>query len=212
MALTLYGSQGSRSPLVNWAAYELNLPLESGDLSKNPHPFGQIPCLTDDNDVLVFESGAILNYLQDKADKKGMAGDATSAAVASWISWANASLDPICFLETPEGKVYDTGLRSPNRRIEKLDQILSDSSFLLPGGFSLADVAVASYLLYVIQFFPDVNLQSKWPNVVRYMKECAGREDYGKSFGSNTQAFLLGKLEEMESGKGKEEKKLFGMF
>jgi len=212
MALTLYGSQGSRSPLVNWAADELNLTIESGDLSKNPHPFGQIPCLTDDNDVVVFESGAILNYLQSKADKKGMHDDATSAAVASWISWANASLDPICFLETPEGKVYDTGLRSPNRRIEKLDQILADSSFLVPGGFSLADVAVASYLLYVIQFFPDVELQSKWPNVVRYMKECAGREEYGKAFGSNVQAFLLGKLKEMESGKGKEEKKLFGMF
>lgn len=75
------------------------------DLSKNPHPFGQIPCLTDDDDVVVFESGAILNYLQSKADKKGMAGNARSAEVASWISWANASLDPICFLETPEGKV-----------------------------------------------------------------------------------------------------------
>jgi hypothetical protein len=26
--------------------------------------------------------------------------------VTSWISWANASLDPICFLETPDGKVW----------------------------------------------------------------------------------------------------------
>ena len=43
MALTLYGSPGSRSPLCNWAALELKLPLEAGDLSKNPHPFGQIP-------------------------------------------------------------------------------------------------------------------------------------------------------------------------
>lgn len=105
MSLTLYGSRGSRSPLVNWAANELNIPLEAGDLSRNPHPFGQIPCLTDDNGVVVFESGAILNYLQSKADDKGIHGDAKSSAVASWISWANASLDPICFLETPEGKV-----------------------------------------------------------------------------------------------------------
>jgi glutathione S-transferase len=95
---------GSRSPLVNWAALELKLPLQAGDLSKNPHPFGQIPCLTDDNDVLVFESGAILNYLQSKADGKGI-NDSRTAAIASWIAWANASLDPICFLETPQGKV-----------------------------------------------------------------------------------------------------------
>jgi glutathione S-transferase/alpha,alpha-trehalase len=105
MALTLYGSPGSRSPLCNWAALELKLPLQAGDLSRNTHPFGQIPCLTDDNDVLVFESGAILNYLQSKADKKGINDDARSAAIASWIAWANASLDPICFLETPDGKV-----------------------------------------------------------------------------------------------------------
>jgi glutathione S-transferase len=105
MTLTLYGSSGSRSPLVNWAANELNIPLEAGDLSKNPHPFGQIPCLTDDNGVVVFESGAILNYLQSKANDKGIHGDAKYAAVTSWISWANASLDPICFLETPDGKV-----------------------------------------------------------------------------------------------------------
>lgn len=90
---------------MNWAALELKLPLQPGDLSKNPHPFGQIPCLTDDNDVLVFESGAILNYLQAKADKKGINDDPRSASIASWIAWANASLDPICFLETPEGKV-----------------------------------------------------------------------------------------------------------
>lgn len=100
MALTLYGSPGSRSPLVNWAAYELNVPLEAGDLSKNPHPFGQIPCLTDDGNVVVFESGAILNYLQSKANNdKVLHGDARAAAVTSWIAWANASLDPICFLE-----------------------------------------------------------------------------------------------------------------
>ena len=106
MALTLYGSQGSRSPLVNWAANELDLPLTMGDLSKNPHPFKQIPCLTDDNDVVVFESGAILNHLQVKADEKKDDIDAKkSAAITSWISWANASLDPICFLETPDGKV-----------------------------------------------------------------------------------------------------------
>lgn len=110
MALTLYGSPGSRSPLVNWAANELGLALTPGDLSKNPHPFGQIPCLTDEGDgdekIMVFESGAILNYLQSAADEgKGPKGDARRAAVASWVAWANASLDPICFLETPEGKV-----------------------------------------------------------------------------------------------------------
>jgi glutathione S-transferase len=107
---------------------------------------------------------------------------------------------------------YDTGLKSPNKRISQLNEIISDSesSYLLPDGFSLADVAVASYLLYVVQFFPDVNLSSRWPAIVKYMKDCASREGYGKAFGSNVQQFLLGKLEAQENGK--KEKKLFGMF
>lgn len=101
-ALTLYGHPGTRSPLCNWGAYEVGLDIQMGDLSKNPHPFGQIPCLTDENDVLVFESGAILLYLHDKTKKS--LSPAQAAAVTSWITWANASLDPICFLETPDGK------------------------------------------------------------------------------------------------------------
>ena len=109
MVATLFGSQGSRSPLVNWGAYELNVPLEMAqDLSQNPHPFRQIPCLTDDDGVLVFESGAILQYIYSKSDAASKDSSERQAAITSWISWANASLDPICFLETPEGKVSVT--------------------------------------------------------------------------------------------------------
>ncbi|CAB9514114.1 S-transferase GstB [Seminavis robusta] len=207
VGLTLYGSQGSRSPLVNWAAYELGLDFTMGDLAKNPHPFGQIPCLVDtDKDATVFESGAILLYmttLASKDDKK------SQAEVYSWVCWANASLDPICFLETPDGKVYDTGLKnSNNKRIRQLDQILDQRQYLVSEDkFSVADVAVASYLLYVIQFFPDIDL-SPWPGIVRYLKDCVSREAYAKAFGPPVQAFLVEKLENM----GNKDKKLFGMF
>ena len=116
---------------------------------------------------------------------------------------------------------YDTGLRSSNKRIDKLNKLLATSSYLVPagedggGGFSLADVAVSSYLLYVVQFFPDIELYSRWPHVVRYMKQCAQRENYQKAFGSNVQKFLLNRLEEMEASGGsnnKGGKKVFGMF
>jgi glutathione S-transferase/alpha,alpha-trehalase len=205
--LTLYGSQGSRSPLVNWAAYELGLDLKMGDLSNNPHPFGQIPCLVCDNQV-IFESGAILLYLDAMAQLQ----EEHKGEIYSWVQWANASLDPICFLETPQGKVYDTGLKDKqNKKIHRLNAILKDRQFLVGDGKSLtvADVAVASYLLYVVQFFPDVDL-STWSNMVRYMKDCVSREAYANAFGKPVQAFLVDKLEAMGSSKG--EKKMFGMF
>ena len=75
-----------------------------GDLLENPHPFGQIPCLTNtETGVTVFESGAILIYLNSLAD--GSLSEKQKAEILSWVTWANASLDPICFLETAEGKV-----------------------------------------------------------------------------------------------------------
>ena len=84
--LTLYGSQGSRSPLVNWGANEFGVELTMGDLSKNPHPFGQIPCLEDDDDVLVFESGAILQYLYSKSAETNGDSASRKASISSWIS------------------------------------------------------------------------------------------------------------------------------
>lgn len=102
---------------------------------------------------------------------------------------------------------YDTGLKKPNRRIDTLEQLLSKQSYLLGDKFTIADVAVASYLLYVPQFFQDIDL-SRWPNVVRYMKECASREMYGKAFGPQVQNFLVQKMDSMGGG----EKKLFGLF
>ena len=230
MGLTLFGSQGSRSPLVNWALYELDLDFKMGDLEENPHPFGQIPCLTDDNNVMVFESGAILIYLNSLASPN--LDEAQKAEILSWVAWANASLDPICFLETPDGKVYvpspmtmsssqlaisqflfciiqkryDTGLKKPNRRIDKLNTILEDKEFLVGDTFTVADVAVSSYLLYVLQFFPDVDL-ALWPNMVRYMKACASRPAYGNAFGERIQMFLVKALADVGKPKG-----LFGVF
>ena len=84
MGVTLYGSQGSRSPLVNWGAYELDVSLSMGDLALNPHPFGQIPCLADDEGVTVFESGAILQYIYGKASTND--SESRKAAITSWIS------------------------------------------------------------------------------------------------------------------------------
>jgi glutathione S-transferase len=216
MGVTIYGHAGSRSPLVNWACLELGVTFEMGDLSRNPHPFGQLPCLTDDDDVLVFESGAILQYLHQKhaANKMSPKG---AAAVTAWITWANASLDPICFLETPEGKVYDTGLRKPNRRMDRFEELLKERKrdgaalCLVPEvGFTSADVAVASYLLYTLQFFPNVlDGMGQWPTVVEYMKECAQRQSYGKAFGGQVQSSLVEKLQEPTSGA---KKKFFGAF
>ena len=66
MGITLYGNRGSRSPLVEWYLHEIGAPYSHReDRTGLPNPFGQIPALKDD-DIEIFESGAILLYLADK--------------------------------------------------------------------------------------------------------------------------------------------------
>ena len=219
-AAVLYGHPGTRSPLVNWAAEEVGFELTMApDLGKNPHPFGQLPCLVvlpvdddkdkKDNTVVVFESGAILQYIHSKTN--GSQSPSKQAAITSWITWANASLDPICFLETPEGKVYDTGLKRPQKRIDQLELILTQQPFLTGKEFTVADVAVASYLLYALQFFPTLAPSlSRWPSMKQYMKVCASRPAYAKAFGKNVQTYLVEQLSEDSSEPTK--KKILGMF
>ncbi|KAG7347762.1 glutathione S-transferase, C-terminal domain containing protein [Nitzschia inconspicua] len=247
-SLILYGHPGSRSPLINWAAHELGLDLTMGDLAENPHPFGKIPCLTDKNgEIGIFESGAILQYLQNEYCKSPKLSPGQAAALASWIVWANASLEPICFLSSDDGKIQDTGLRRRNRNdssglkdIDRLDEILANvsrqqqrmppggnnsgsgttgayapppssslsgpalsstqSAFLLGKEFTLADVAVASYLLFALRFYPDTDL-SRWPNIVKYLYTCANRNAYGRAFGTDVQESLLQLLRGMSGGR-----------
>ena len=205
-SLTLYGHPGTRSPLVNWACHELGVDFEMGDLSKNPHPFGQLPCLAVSDGSVLFESGAILQYLNIEHASKQLTKQQL-ASVMSWITWANASLDGICFKETPDGKVYDTGLKQQNKRMLKLEEMLGRQDYLVnDAGFTLADVAVASYLLYVVQFFPDVSVGTLYPNIAKYMQRCASRDAYARAFGDRVQQSVLKNLEEEPP------KKLFGVF
>ncbi|MFM2430875.1 MAG: hypothetical protein RLZZ511_2088, partial [Cyanobacteriota bacterium] len=75
--IQLYGGQFSRASIVHWYLEELQLPYEfiRLDMQAGEHrqpeflainPFGKVPAIVD-GDVKLFESGAILMYLADKA-------------------------------------------------------------------------------------------------------------------------------------------------
>jgi glutathione S-transferase/alpha,alpha-trehalase len=80
----------------------------------------------------------------------------------------------------------------PNRALDQLERILSGSDWLVDNTFSVADVAVASYLNYVPLFFRNVKPSSR-PQTVRYMRRCAERPAFAAAFSaehaSQVQAF-----------------------
>jgi len=185
MGPVLHGTPQSRSPLVNWFAFEAGIEFEMAPPRPSPHPFGQVPCLVDDNDVVVFESGAILLYLLDAYGFKGDTPTAAEkAAMTSWVVWANSELDGLCFGAVPgDHRVRGTSMEKADlKSVATLEALLSEKEWLIGGRFTVADAAVGSYLNYVPIFFPGADL-SKTPAIAAYMKRCAERPLFAQAFG-----------------------------
>ena len=176
---------------------------------------------------MVFESGAILQYLLDnyQNDAANMnmnefrrpAGSSAkeSAQISSWIVWANAQLEPICCIDesTTQGR-SQPGLSSrqefygrPGVKFEALEELndllgqkkrqLRDEfspPFLVGDKFTLADVAIASYLLYIPRNFPKTNM-GQWPHLISYMRDCALRQGFSAAFGTSIQNLVLDELD-----------------
>jgi len=191
MALSLHGSQQSRSPLVNWYANELGVPLQMQPPRPSNHPFDQVPFLTDDG-VEVFESGAILLYLADKYG--GYTTPQERASYTKWVVWTNSELDGLCFGAVPgDHRVRGTSMDKPElRSVGRLDTILGEREWLVGDTFSVADVAVGSYLNYVPIFFQNADL-SRTRNIAAYMQRCAGRPAFVEAFGEQHAALVQAK-------------------
>jgi len=186
-AARLHGTQGSRSPLVNWYCNEQGIPIEMRDPRPSPHPFGQVPHLSDDGGVEVFESGAILMYRADKYG--GQDSPEKRAKYTKWIIWANSTLEDICFGPGFSGQQ----LSQPSRAMDTLEKLLGESDWLVDGEFSVADVAVASYLNYAPVFFGNIDLRQR-PKIAAYMKRCAARPAFVQAFGNQHAAAVNDKV------------------
>jgi glutathione S-transferase len=181
----------------------------------NPHPFNQVPCLVDGpvDDLStcspIWESGAILLHIATKYDP-----NYSIEKHAPWVVFANSALDPICFREDSNGRVLGTSLDKPNKKIAVLEEMLADSDYIVDNKFSVADVAIASYLNYVPLFNGDSVSLRGIPNVVRYMERCAEREKFGGAFGGQHRDMVRGLCGKwlVEGKGGNADKKMFGIF
>ena len=211
-SLRLYGSRGSRSPLVDWYLHEIGVAFERASPRDegNPHPMGQVPALRDGDEVEVWESGAILSYIADAYGSEG-GTPASRAELNKWLVWANATLDPVLFKETPDGKVYDTGVRSdkPPRALAMLeDHLGGEREWILDSGFSAADCAIGAYLLYILMFFPDASY-ARYPAIARYMERCASREAYAQAFEEDTAQALAARCRAFLASEAKPKAKVW---
>jgi glutathione S-transferase len=182
--LKLYGGARSRASIIQWYLEELSIPYEYVllDMQAGEHlqpafrainPLGKVPAIVD-GDLKVWESGAILLYLADKYSQPTPTPE-ERALYAQWSLFANATLGPGIFTEINRE-------REMPRIMTVLNDIFEKQSFLIGNKFSVADVAVGSYLSYIpILLKLDI---SAYPAVINYMKQMSQRPAFQKTIGA----------------------------
>ena len=116
--ITVHHLENSRSQRVLWMLEELGLPYEIRRYERNKktmlappelkaiHPLGKSPVIEDDG-LVVAETGAIVEYLVDKADGRlGVpAKRADALRYRFWLHYAEGSLMPPLLLKLVVGRI-----------------------------------------------------------------------------------------------------------
>lgn len=182
-SINFYYYPGTRSSRVHWALEELKLIYEMTlvDLKQGAHqqesykaihPLAKVPALTIDGTTM-FESLGIVLFLADRYPALGLAPEVHSAQRAEYYQWmcfAIGTLEPAvteairCQGKSPKAiEAFGMGPAfTPFARIANhLETKLSDAPWLVGGDFTMADLMVASVLLWaqgkgLLQDYPDL--------------------------------------------------------
>ncbi|MCP4788795.1 MAG: glutathione S-transferase family protein [Gammaproteobacteria bacterium] len=201
MALTLHHCHQARSMRSLWLLYEMNLEvdlvihsfgqeLHAPDYLQH-HPLGRVPCLIDD-EITIFESGAICEYLCENYGDQGLwrpPGHAERPMWLQWLHYAETLVVHSANLTQQAIAIKDPELRSATvrkletRRLEKalavLDIYLRDRLYLLDD-FSAIDTSIG-YSLYVAQWFTNLQVL---PSVYAYFQRLSERPAFLRSLPS----------------------------
>lgn len=199
--LTIFHGANTRSVRVIWLAEELGLSYEIQTLNfmKKEHtqpkylainPLGRLPAIQDD-DLVLFESGAICDYLLAKSGATHLEPERGTSAYGlcrQWVFFAEAtlmsSLGAIAqhsLLRAEEDRipqVRDEAIASTAKALSILEDELKDKEYLCGATFSLADIMMG-YDLHLANMLGQ--LTDAFPNVKAYHARLAARPGFQKA-------------------------------
>jgi glutathione S-transferase len=157
------------------------------------HPFGRIPALRD-GEIALFETSAIVRYLDEGFGTAATLLPATPLARAQceqWVSAANAylydsmvrryvlqHLVPRGPLGQPERSVIDSALKDMPAQLAALDKAYGAGDWLAGGALSMADLFVAPILAYLERMPEGPTLLAAAPNVQRAQARLRARDSF----------------------------------
>ncbi|KAJ5908100.1 hypothetical protein N7495_000782 [Penicillium taxi] len=180
---------------------ELNIPFETKniefpDLKKEPYvsinPNGRAPAIEDPNTgVVLWESGAILEYLVETYDKEHKfsfaAGSQEYFLAKQWLHFQTSGQGPyfgqaVWFTRGHPEKVQSAVDRYVNeiRRVSGvLNKVLADKEYLVGGKFSYVDLAFVPWFGILPMF--QIDSAKEFPNVDAWLNRQLARPYVGDS-------------------------------
>jgi len=200
--ITLYGNPASTcTRKVLTTLVETNTPYQMVvvDMAKGEHkqpahvarqPFGQVPAIDDDG-FEMFESRAIIRYLDGKAGNALTPKDAKQRAkMDQWMSVEVEGFAPNAmkfvyhhlFKREQAPEVMEAAAKKLELVCGVLDKNLADKHFLVGDQFTLADICFAPYIDYTMAT-PAADIYKKFPNLMAWWGRVHERASWQKATG-----------------------------
>jgi len=158
-------------------------------------PLGKVPAFEGADGTNIFEADAITQYIAESGPAAAQLMGATPAeraAVRQWICYAQGEvMDPITqlVLWRLKYKPYDEatetdGLQRLERSLTCLETQLKGRTWLVNGDkLSLADITVASALVWGFSMVVDAEMRQKYPAVVAWYERTLETDGVKQAFG-----------------------------
>ena len=177
--------------------YEPHVVSFESDDQKSPqflslNPYGKVPAILDPGGpggqpIALFESGAILIYLADKAGQFMPQDAASRYQTIQWLMFQMAAVGPmfgqIGFFHKFAGKDYedkrprDRYVAESRRILHVLDGRLADRAWIMGEAYTIADMAVFPWVRNLVGFYQAGDLVgiADFPNVTRTLNAFLAR-------------------------------------
>jgi len=210
--LTVHHLGKSQSERIVWLCEELEIPYELKHYTRDAttmlappdykalHPIGAAPVITD-GDLVLAESGAIVDYIMARYGKGRLTVGADDPAFAQFLYWfhfANGTLQAAIgrLMILNRLKLGDDNpmLAATRARVDRafdlVDARVREAEYLA-GPFTTADIMIG-FSLTTMRYFQPYDI-ARCPNVVRYLARIGARPAYRRAMekGDPGMALLL---------------------
>ncbi|WP_434584494.1 glutathione transferase GstA [Klebsiella sp. R390] len=152
--------------------------LENGDDYLQINPKGQVPALLLDDDILLTEGVAIMQYIADQVPDRQLLAPVGSVARYQTLEWLNyvatelhKGFTPLFRPDTPED-YKPTARAQLEKKLQYVDGSLADKQWLNGHRFTIAD----GYLFTVLRWAYALKLDmTGYPHIAVWMQHMAAR-------------------------------------